>query len=95
MWEGVESLRDVTADMLDTYKGEMDEVVYRRCRYVVDENQRLLDACAALEKGDYVTFGQKMNGSHEGLSRQYEVSCDELDSWPISVIGPTACWARG
>ena len=76
---GVESLRDVTADMLDTYKGEMDEVVYRRCRYVVDENQRLLDACAALEKGDYVTFGQKMNGSHEGLSRQYEVSCDELD----------------
>lgn len=41
---GVESLRDVTADMLDTYKGEMDEVVYRRCRYVVDENQRLLDA---------------------------------------------------
>lgn len=76
---GVESLRDVTSDMLETYKDEMDGIVYRRCRYVIDENQRLLDACAALEKGDYVTFGQQMNGSHEGLSRDYEVSCDELD----------------
>ena len=76
---GVESLRDVTMDMLDAYKGEMEEVVYRRCRYVIEENQRLLDACAALEKGDYTTFGQKMNGSHDGLSKDYEVSCAELD----------------
>ncbi len=76
---GVESLRDVTLEMLDRYKGEMDEVVYRRCRFVVEENQRLLDACQALEKGDYVTFGQKVNGSHKGLSQDYEVSCQELD----------------
>lgn len=76
---GVESLRDVTMDMLNTYKGEMEEIVYRRCSFVINENQRLLDACAALEKGDYATFGQKMNGSHEGLSKWYEVSCKELD----------------
>lgn len=76
---GVESLRDVTMDMLDTYKQEMDEIVYRRCSFVINENQRLLDACEAAEKGDYVTFGQKMNGSHEGLSKWYEVSCKELD----------------
>lgn len=76
---GVESLRDVTLEMLDKYKDEMDEVVYRRCSFVINENQRLLDACQALEKGDYVTFGQKMNGSHEGLSKWYEVSCKELD----------------
>ena len=76
---GIESLRDVTMDMLNTYKDEMDPIVYRRCSYVINENNRLLEACAALEKGDYVTFGQKMNGSHEGLSKWYEVSCEELD----------------
>ena len=76
---GVESLRDVTPDMLETYKREMEEVVYRRCHYIVTENQRLLDACAALECGDYETFGRNMFGSHEGLSKEYEVSCPELD----------------
>lgn len=76
---GVESLRDITADMLETYRAEMDATVYRRCRYVIDENQRLLDGCDALKAGDYETFGQKMFGSHEGLSKAYEVSCPELD----------------
>ena len=76
---GIESLRDVTMEMLDKYKDEMDEVVYRRCSFVINENQRLLDGCAALEQGDYVTFGQKVYGSHEGLSKWYEVSCKELD----------------
>ena len=76
---GVESLRDVTMEMLDKYKDEMDDVVYRRCSFVINENQRLLDGCAALEKGDYVTLGQKVFGSHEGLSKWYEVSCKELD----------------
>ncbi len=77
--KGIESLRDVTLEMLDKYKAEMDPIVYRRCSFVINENQRLLDACTALEKGDYITFGQKMNGSHEGLSQWYEVSCPELD----------------
>ena len=69
----------MTMEMLDKYKDEMDDVVYRRCSFVINENQRLLDGCAALEKGDYVTFGQKVFGSHEGLSKWYEVSCKELD----------------
>lgn len=76
---GVESLRDVTIDMLDTYKNEMEPIVYRRCSFVINENQRVLDACAALEKGDYETMGRMMFGSHEGLSKMYEVSCPELD----------------
>ncbi|MCD7963181.1 MAG: galactokinase [Rikenellaceae bacterium] len=76
---GVESLRDVTLDMLNTYKGEMEEDVYRRCKFVIEENQRVLDACAALERGDYRIIGEKMFGSHRGLSKDYEVSCPELD----------------
>ncbi len=75
----IESLRDINMDMLNAYKNEMDEIVYRRCSYVINENQRLFDACAAAEKGDFVTFGQKMYGSHDGLSKEYEVSCAELD----------------
>ncbi len=77
--EGIESLRDVTMDMLNTYQSEMDEMVYRRCRYVIEENQRLIDGCKALSDGDYNLFGTKMFGSHDGLSKDYEVSCKELD----------------
>ncbi len=76
---GVESLRDVTFDQLNTYQNEMDEVVYRRCKYIIEENERLLTGCEALERGDYRAFGQKMFGSHRGLSLDYEVSCEELD----------------
>ena len=75
----VKSLRDVSLDMLETYKSEMEEVVYRRCHYIVTENIRLLEACDALDRGDYETFGKQMFGSHEGLSKEYEVSCPELD----------------
>jgi galactokinase len=75
----VELLRDVTMDMLDEFKAELPESTYRRCSYVIEENQRLLDACDALKKGDYQTFGARMYGSHEGLSKKYNVSCEELD----------------
>ncbi len=75
----VKTLRDVTFDQLETHKAQMDEVVYRRCRYVLEENQRVTDACAALQQGDLTAFGKLMDGSHKGLRDDYEVSCDELD----------------
>jgi galactokinase len=75
----VNSLRDVTMDLLHEHVRPKDEVVYRRCKYVVEENERLLTACHALQNGDLQTLGQKMYGSHYGLSREYEVSCKELD----------------
>lgn len=77
--EGISSLRDVTIDMLNRYKDEMPEVAYRRCAFVINENQRLTDGCEALKNDDYITFGKKMYGSHDGLSNEYEVSCKELD----------------
>ena len=77
--EGVESLRDVTMEMLDKYKSEMEPVVYKRCAFVINENKRLLDGCEALKKDDYRFFGRMMYGSHDGLSKEYEVSCAELD----------------
>ena len=75
----VESLRDVTMEMLEAPRSQLPPVVYNRCSFVVEENQRLLDACDALERGDYVSVGHYMLGSHQGLSKKYEVSCPELD----------------
>ena len=75
----VKSLRDVTLSMLEKYVLPVDELVYRRCKYVVEENNRLLAACIDLENGDVAAFGKKMFETHYGLSRMYEVSCAELD----------------
>ncbi|MFD2933502.1 galactokinase [Spirosoma flavum] len=75
----IKSLRDVTMPMLDQHLRDTEPLIYRRCAYVVQENQRLLDGVSALEVDDIITFGQLMYGSHEGLSHWYEVSCPELD----------------
>ena len=65
----VEFLRDATMEMLNEVKADVSAEDYMRAEYVIEEIQRVLDVCAALEKGDYETVGEKM----------YEVSCEELD----------------
>ena len=75
----VHSLRDVTKSMLQQYVQRFDEEVYRRCLYVVEETERLQQACLDLENNDIKAFGAKMFETHEGLSTMYEVSCAELD----------------
>ena len=75
----VEFLRDCTMDMLNEVKAEVSEEDYMRAEYVIEEIQRVLDVCDALEKGDYETVGQKMYETHHGMSKLYEVSCEELD----------------
>jgi galactokinase len=75
----IKSLRDVTMEMLDKYVLPNDLMVYQRCKYVVEENNRLLEACKDLEANDLVAFGKKMFETHHGLSKLYEVSCPELD----------------
>lgn len=75
----VVSLRDVSLNMLDECVRPFDELIDRRCRYVVQENARLLAASKDLQAGDLVSLGKKMLETHTGLSRMYEVSCRELD----------------
>ena len=80
----VKSLRDATLEMVNQHvKG--NEVIYRRCKYVIEENTRLLEGCEDLKKGDIGALGAKMYRSHEGLSKEYEVSCPELDFLVDSV----------
>jgi len=75
----VRALRDVTEANLELYGGDLPEVIYRRSRHVITENARVFAAGAALQKGDLLTFGHLMNGSHSSLRDDYEVSCKELD----------------
>ena len=75
----VNYLSDATMTMLDEVKAEISEEDYMRAVYVIGEKQRVLDVCAALEKGDYATVGDRMFGTHYGMSKEYEVSCEELD----------------
>ena len=75
----VRSLRDADLAMLQADRAAFGPEVYRRCAYVVEENRRVVAACAALERGDLGGFGAYMNETHEGLCHGFEVSCPELD----------------
>lgn len=72
-------LRDVSMELLESYKGKVSDEDYMRAEYVVEEIQRVLDVSEALEKDDYETVGKKMYETHKGMSQLYEVSCEELD----------------
>lgn len=76
---GVETLRDADMSMLEAAKAQISDEDYKRAVYVIGEKQRVIDVCEALEKGDYETVGQRMYETHHGLSKDYEVSCEELD----------------
>jgi galactokinase len=75
----VTCLRDASMAQLDEVKAEVSAEDYRRAFYVIGEVQRVLDVCDALQRGDYETVGKKMYETHQGLSKDYEVSCEELD----------------
>jgi len=76
---GQEFLRGATMEQLDAIKDKISEEDYKRARYVIGEEKRVLDVCEALEKGDYETVGARMYETHWGMSKDYEVSCEELD----------------
>lgn len=78
-YPAVQSLRDATLPMLEAVKAQLPAKVYDRCKYVIEEIQRVQDATTLLKKGDLEAFGQLMYATHEGLSVLYEVSCPELD----------------
>ena len=75
----VEFLSDAKRVWLDEVREEIPEEDFLRAEYVIGEVQRVLDVSDALERGDYETVGEMMYQTHFGLSRLYEVSCEELD----------------
>ena len=76
---GIETLRDATMEMLDSVKSDISAEDYFRAKFVIEEKDRVLTVCDALVAGDYDTVGRCMYETHAGLSKDYEVSCVELD----------------
>lgn len=83
-YPSVHSLRDATMEMVNECISEF-ETARRRCKYVVEEIDRLQKGCKDLQAGDPIAFGRKMFATHDGLSKEYEVSCKELDYLVDSV----------
>lgn len=71
--------------MLDEWVKPVDTSMYKRCKYVVEEIDRLQMACNDLKNGDIAAFGKKMFETHDGLSRLYNVSCPEADFFVNAV----------
>jgi galactokinase len=83
---GIQALRDVTLSQLEQHKGLVPEVIYRRCRHVVTENERVVQAAEASLKGNLPALGTLMAESHRSLRDDYEVSCVELDTM-VEIAG--------
>ncbi len=75
----VNSFRDCTEEQVLSVKDQMSDKVFRRSLFVVKEIKRVTLACEALDNGEIETLGKLMFETHEGLSKDYEVSCAELD----------------
>ena len=78
-YPAIECLSDVSLEMLDQSKQAMSDTIYARCKYVLEENQRVREAVRHIPSNDGVGFGKLLYASHEGLRNGYEVSCAQLD----------------
>ena len=76
---GARTLRDLTLEDFEKFGGQLPEVIRKRCRHVLTENSRALQAAEALQSGDLNRFGRLMGNSHASLRDDFEVSCEELD----------------
>lgn len=77
--ETVESVRDITVEQLDDIVKSQDDDVYTKCRFIIEENERLLAASEALINNNISELGRLLFSAHWALSKEYEVSCPELD----------------
>lgn len=75
----VNSLRDVDIDMLNEFRSVLNDTVYKRCKFIVEENQRVLDMGKAFEKTDLEGIGRLLNEAHYGLRYKFEITCEQTD----------------
>jgi galactokinase len=75
----IKALRDVTPEQLEAKRRKLPELIYRRCRHIVSENARVLEAERALERGDFAACGRAMNASHVSMKKDFEITCPEVD----------------
>ena len=91
----VQALRDVGMDLLHRRAADLSEIVYRRCRFIVEENQRVLDMADALARGDRDQITALTAQSYAGARDLYEISCDEMEMMMAAMLsGPEVIGAR-
>ncbi len=91
----VRALRDATFSALEAAADQMPEMVFRRARHIIGENQRVAECVAALQNNDMVAFGQAMTNSHQSSRLYFENSTEELDNlFEIAVSTPGVLGAR-
>jgi galactokinase len=95
LYPEVQALRDVRLDQLHRHAADLPDVVYRRCRFIVEENQRVLDMADALARGDRKEIRALTSQSYTGARDLYEISCQEM-AWMVEAMtsGPGVIGAR-
>ena len=94
-YPGVQVLRDVSLGQLNARRADLSDVVYRRCRFVVEENQRVLDMAEALARGDRGQITALTAQSYAGARDLYEIGCDEMEKMMAAMLsGPGVIGAR-
>jgi len=88
----IRALRDVASEPLEANRHLLPENVYRRCRHVVSENERVLATVEALQRGDLAEVGRLMNASHTSLRDDYLVSSAALDAMVDAMRSVEGCY---
>jgi galactokinase len=92
----IEALRDVTLEQLQAHQADLDPVVYKRCRFIIEENQRVLDITEALAAGDHKGAGQLAVESFTGARDLYEIVSDEMVAMYAAIMSaPGVFGTRG
>ncbi len=78
-FDEIKSLRDATTEQLNAVKEELPEVVYRRCKYVIEENERVMAFTRAMSANDFVKAGNLLKTAQHAMATEYEISCPEID----------------
>lgn len=83
----IQSLRDANLNQLAACQAEMSPLVAKRCRFIIEENQRVLDIATAFEQGDFDQISQLSQASFEGARDLYEISCTEMERMMDAMLG--------
>ncbi len=89
---GVKALRDLSVAAFEARAGELDDVIHRRARHVVTENERVLQAVAAMGQGDADALGRLMDASHVSMRDDFEISSPALNSIVTAARHQSGCY---
>ena len=85
----VTALRDVSLEMFEAHKSDLPQVVAKRCQFVIEENQRVLDIAVAISNGDHQKIQTLCAQSFTGAQDLYEISSPEMDFMMTAMLsGP-------